>query len=135
MARAALMIVFLLALSTGSASARGTDHGDGGTDVRVAAVCGRGATASLRARTREDGIEVRFQLRQTRGRGLWRVTIVHENRVAVRARVRTTIADGSYELRRTLADLPGSDTVVVHAWGPGGLGCRAAATLSDTSSD
>jgi hypothetical protein len=28
-------------------------------------------------------------------------------------------------------DLSGSDTIVVHAWGPKGLGCRATATLPD----
>jgi len=97
--------------------------------VRVAGTCGRGATASLRLRADDGQIEVRFRVEQTRGRGVWRITIVHEQRVSSRATRRTTRSDRSFELRRRLADLSGSDTVAVHAWGPGGLGCRATATL------
>lgn len=133
MTRVFVIVVALLSVFAGSAAARGTDQGGDGNDVRVAGVCGRGATASLRVRSRDAGIEVRFQLRQTRGRGTWRVTIVHENRVAARAIVKTTRGDDSYEVRRTLRDLPGSDTIVVHAWGPSGLSCRAAAALLDSS--
>lgn len=134
--RAVVVALLLLAFSARAAEARGNDHGGGGggkDDVRVSGVCGRGATSSLRVRAHDDGIEVRFKLRQTRGRGVWRVTIVHENRVASRTSARTTRSDDSFELRRSLSDLPGSDTVVVHAWGPAGLGCRATATLPDSA--
>ncbi len=130
--RLVLLALVLLAFSAGAADARGNDHGGGGSgseDVRVAGDCGRGASSSLRIRAHDDGIEVRFRLRQTRGRGTWRITIVHENRVSFRAASKTTRTDDSFELRRTLPDLRGSDTVVVHAWGPTGLGCRATATL------
>jgi hypothetical protein len=130
MARLVLIALVLLALSAGVAGARGDDNGGGGSgDVRVAGSCGRGVTSSLRIEARADGIEVRFRLRQTRGRGVWRVTLVHENRVAARATRKTTRSEDSFELRRTVPDLPGSDSVVAHAWGPRGLGCRAAATL------
>ena len=128
--RLLLLTLLVLALSAGVAQARGDDHGGGGDDVRVAGVCGRGVTASLRLRAHEDRIEVRFRLRQTRGRGGWRIAIVHEQRVSSRATRRTARSDDSFELRRTLPDLPGTDTVIVHAWGPRGLGCRATATLS-----
>jgi hypothetical protein len=97
--------------------------------VRVAGDCGRGASAALRVRAHDDGLEVRFRLRQTRGHGVWRVAIVHEQRVSIRAKRRTTRSEDSFELRRTLPDFPGSDTVAVHAWGPRGLTCRATATL------
>ena len=131
--RLAALVLVLLTSSAGAAAARGTDHGGGGGggDVRVAGLCGAGATASLRVRSRDSGIEVRFHLRQTRKWGSWRVTIVHENRVSSRAATKTTRTDDSFEIRRTLPDLSGSDTVVVTAWGPGGLGCRASATLSN----
>jgi hypothetical protein len=124
--RLVLLVLLMLAFSAGAAHAR---DGDGG-DVSVVGSCGRGATSWLRVRERDQAIEVRFRLRQTRGRGVWRIAIVHENRVAFRATKRTTRSDDSLELRRMLPDLPGSDSVVVHAWGPRGLGCRAAATLS-----
>jgi hypothetical protein len=134
--RFVLLALLLLASSAGAADARGNDHGRGGSsneDVRVAGDCGGGATSSLRVRAHDDGIEVRFRLRQTRGPGMWRITIVHENRVSSRATSKTTRTDDSFELRRTLPDLPGSDTIVVHAWGPTGLGCRATATLPDSA--
>jgi hypothetical protein len=117
------LLVFVL--SAGAAEA----HGGGGDDVNAAGICGRGATASLRLRADDGQIEVRFRLRQRSGRGVWRIAIVHEQRVSSRATKRTTRSDDSFELRRRLADLRGSDTVIVHAWGPGGLGCRASATL------
>jgi hypothetical protein len=129
MTRLLVLALLLFAISAGAAQARGDDHGGGG-DVRVAGVCGRGATASLRLRAEDGRIEVRFQLRQRRGRGVWRITIVHEERVSSRATKRTTRSDDSFELRRMLPDLRGSDTVVVHSWGPNGLGCRATATLN-----
>ena len=44
----------------------------------------------------------------------------------------TTRASSSFEVRRTLQDLPGADTVTASAWGPRGLVCRADATLPDS---
>ena len=131
--RFAALTLLLLALSAGTAYARGADHGGGGEqEVRVAGVCGRGAVSSLRVRAQGEGLEARFRLRQTGGRGVWRITVVHENRVSYRATRTTTRADDSFELRRLLPDLTGSDTVVVHAWAARGLGCRATATLPAT---
>ena len=100
-------------------------------DVRVAGVCGRGAQAALRLKAEDDGIEVRFKVEQTRGgSATWRVALVHEYRVVLKRTVRTTSTSRSFELRRMLADLPGSDIVTAHAWGPSGLTCRATATLA-----
>jgi hypothetical protein len=117
--------LLVFALSAGAAQA----HDGGGGDVNAAGVCGQGATASLSLRADDGRIELRFRLRQRSGRGVWRIAIVHEQRVSSRATKRTTRGDDSFELRRRLVDLRGSDSVTVHAWGPGGLGCRAAATL------
>jgi hypothetical protein len=132
--RVVLLVLLLLALSSGAAAASGGDNGGGGgkAEVRVVGDCGPGARSSLRVQARDDGIDVRFRLQQTRGRGVWRLTIVHENRVSFRATRTTTRAEDSFELRRTLRDLGGSDTVVVQAWGSSGLGCRATATLPGT---
>jgi hypothetical protein len=123
--RFALLVLLVLALSAGAAAAR--DGGD--QDVRVAGDCTRGTTSSLRVRAEDKGIEVRFRLRETRGRGVWRITVVHENRVSARVKRTTTRSDDSLELRRILPDFPGSDTIAVRAWGPRGFGCRAAARL------
>jgi hypothetical protein len=57
--------------------------------------------------------------------------LVQERRIAWKGTARTTGSNGSFELRRTLQDLPGDDAVTVRAWGPHGLGCHATATLSE----
>jgi hypothetical protein len=100
----------------------------GPPDVRVAGVCGAGgAASSLRLRSR-GGIEVRFEVDQRRAGEVWRVVLVHERRVAWKGSAKTGLG-GSFEVERTVADLPGADEVTVRAWGPGGLGCSAVATV------
>jgi hypothetical protein len=118
-----------LLLATGSVAAVAKDgHGE----VRVAGVCGHGAVATLRLRSRDDGIELRFEVDQSRADVSWRVVLVHERRIAWRGAARTTRPGGSFEVRRTLPDLPGADVVTARAWGPRGLVCRADATLPDS---
>jgi hypothetical protein len=129
MIRGFFVCLAALLLVAEPAAARRADHGRS-DDVRVAAVCTHGASATLRVRARDTGLEVRFQVRQTTGHGAWRISIVHENRVAARAVAKTTRSGDSFELRRSLTDLPGSDGVAVHAWGPNGLGCRATVTMT-----
>jgi hypothetical protein len=124
-----LLLLAILLLASAAGTAHADDHGGGGHEVRVAGTCGRGAVATLRVRAEEHGLEVRFGLRETRGHGWWRIAIVHEHRISARATRRTTRQDDSFELRRSLPDLPGSDNVVAHAWGPSGVGCQATATL------
>jgi hypothetical protein len=103
---------------------------DGPDEARVAGVCGRGAEAELRLKSRDEGIELRFKVDYARAGAVWRVVLVHERRVAWRSSAKRP--RGSFEVRRTLPDLPGSDTVTAQAWGPRGLVCRATATLLDT---
>jgi hypothetical protein len=127
MVRAVAIAVLLAPLAARAlpAQARG---GDDRGEARVAGVCASGAVASLRLKDEDDGIEVRFAVERSRP-GTWRVVVVHERRLAWRATVRTTRRDRSFELRRTLPDLPGSDTVTARAWGPAGSTCRATATV------
>jgi hypothetical protein len=98
-------------------------------EVRVAGVCGGGGKADFRLRSRDDAIELRFEVENVRAGGVWRVVVVHERRVAWKGSVRAS--GGSYEVRRTLPDLAGADAVSVRALGPRGVVCRAAATLVD----
>jgi hypothetical protein len=131
--RLALLGLLPLAFAAGAADARRDDHGGrgGNEDVSVAGDCGLGAASSLRLRARGAEIEIRFRLRQTGRRGVWRIVLVHEHRVSARAISRTMRGDDSFELRWTVKDLGGSDTIVVHAGGPSGLVCRATAALPD----
>jgi hypothetical protein len=105
---------------------------DGPGEVRIAGVCSNGATSELRLRSRDQGIELRFKLDHGGAGAIWRVVVVQERRIAWKGAVRTTRSDSSFEVRRTLQDLPGADTVTANAWGPRGLGCRAEATLPDS---
>jgi hypothetical protein len=100
-------------------------------DVRVVGVCGSGSgvTSKLRLKSGDDGLEVRFEVEHARAGVVWRVVLVHERRIAWRGSARTTRSSGSFEVRRVLRDLPGSDAVSARAWGPRGVVCRAAAVL------
>ena len=105
---------------------------DGRDEVRAAGECGSGAASELRLKRDHDGIELRFRV-DTRAGAVWRVALVHERRIAWKGAARTTRTNGSFEVRRTLQDLPGADAVTASAWGPRGLVCRATATLPDSS--
>jgi hypothetical protein len=106
---------------------------DGRGEVRVSGSCGRGASSALRLKGRDGDIEVRFEIDHARPSVGWRVALVHERRIAWKGAARTARSTGSLEVRRVLRDLPGADTVTAQAWGPGGLVCRAGATLPDSS--
>lgn len=129
MMRALVVVSVALAFAAQPVEARIGKDGPG--EVRVAGVCGAGAEARLRLRPGGDGIEVRFEIDQSRAGVVWRLALVHESRVVWKGAARTTGRDQSVELRRTLPDLPGSDTVTARAWGPRGLTCRATATLAE----
>ncbi|MGZ8740668.1 MAG: hypothetical protein ACXWZ8_08750 [Gaiellaceae bacterium] len=105
---------------------------DGRNEVRAAGVCGNGAASKLRLRSGDHGIELRFEVDHSRAGVVWRVVLVHERRIAWKGAARTTRPNGSFEVRRTLPDLPGADSISARAWGPRGLVCRAAATLPDS---
>ena len=126
---AVLVVAALLAgtflVRAPAAIARGGDGGGG--EVRAAGSCGAGASSDLRLRSRDGGIRVRFQVEHARRGAAWRVVLVQDRRVVWRGRARNR--GGSFELERTLRDLPGADRVTARAWGPAGVTCAAAATL------
>jgi hypothetical protein len=127
LAAAVLSFVFAVPLA-----AQAKD-GDGDGQVRVAGVCGNSVTSELSVKRDNDGLELRFKLRQGRSGAAWRVVLVQERRIAWKGNPRTTGSSGSFEVRRTLPDLPGADAITVRAWGPLGVGCRATATLRESS--
>ena len=122
-----VVLVFVFAVRSVAAVAK-----DGRGEVRVAGVCGSGATSKLRLKSEDDGIELRFEVDHSRAGVLWRVVLVHERRIAWKGAVRTTRPSGSFQVRRTVQDLAGADAVTARALGPGGLVCRAAAVLTDS---
>ena len=127
------MVFALLALPLfGTASAFAKGGGGGGGDrleVRVAGVCGRGATSKLKVKARDGGLEVEFEVDQSRSGALWRVVLVQERRVAWRGSARTHAPSGSFSLERRLSDYPGADQIMARAVGPRGITCQASASL------
>ena len=97
-------------------------------EVRVSGVCGGRTAASLRAKADDGRLEVRFGVERASA-GRWTVVLVHERRVAWRGSRLVRRGSNSFEVRRSLRDLAGADAVVARAWGPGGVTCRATATV------
>ena len=127
---AALAVLIAAALATGS-PAQAKDGGDR-TEVEVAGVCG--TSSSMRLRVRADGEEIRVDARvRTSKRGVWRVSVFHERRLVVRARVRSTRDGRGFEYRAFLPDYEGPDAVRMRAVAPSGETCAAAATVSGSS--
>jgi hypothetical protein len=124
-----LLSLLVLALLVATAAlAGGAAARDGRPEVRVAGTCNNGAHSTLRLRSRGGSIDVRLQVERG-ARGPWRVVLVQERRVVWKGAARALAPDGSFEIERTLRDLPGTDVVTVGAWGPRGAVCRSSATL------
>ncbi|MEA2157056.1 MAG: hypothetical protein QOE11_3196 [Solirubrobacteraceae bacterium] len=117
--------------SSGSGGGSGSGRG-GGADVRpavrVAGTCGKGASSSLRVRSRDGGLETEFEV-HGRTVASWRVTIVHEQQVAWRGSRRTIGASRSFSVGYRLPDYAGADAVTARAVGPRGVVCTASVTL------
>jgi hypothetical protein len=133
MSRLIVLLVAIAALVLVAAAPVAAIAKDGRGEVRVSGSCGSGASSELRLKGRDGAIEVRFEIDHARPSAGWRIALVHERRIAWKAAPRTGRSSGSFEVRRVLRDLPGADTVSAQAWGPGGLVCRAVATLPDSS--
>ena len=115
------------ALAKGGGGGSGHGGGDDRPEVRVAGQCGRGASSTLKLKARDGGIEAEFEVH---GRsGLWRVAMVHEQRVAYRGHARSSRASHAFSIERSLGNYPGPDQVFARAIGPRGITCSATATL------
>ncbi|MEY2517094.1 MAG: hypothetical protein QOJ89_4452 [bacterium] len=126
-ALALALLVATPATARGGVEDRGGDGGRG--EARVAGRCSGGGTSQLRLRSRDGAIALEFEVSRRRASEGWRVVVVHERRVAWRGTARTGGSGGSFRVRRSLGDLDGPDLVTVRASGPGGVTCRASATL------
>lgn len=126
--RAALLVACALAPAALAAPAHAGDHEGERAEVRARGVCGRGSEARLRLRADDGRIRVDTEIRTSRA-GVWRLTLLHERRIAETARVRVTRAAGVLRHRASVPDYAGADQVRVRAVAPGGESCAVAATL------
>jgi hypothetical protein len=131
--RAPLSLVMVLALAALAVLGPGSAMAKGGHDdrpeVRVAGVCGKGASSKLKLKARDGVIEAEFEVDQNRSGHRWRVVLVQEHRVAWRGAARTGGRSGSFSVERRLPDYPGADQVMARAVGPRGVTCQATAVL------
>ncbi len=103
--------------------------GDGDRVERdVRGTCTGSSTVRLRLRAEDGRIRIEFRLEPRPRAGLWHVVVLHERRLVSRAAVRAASSGGRIELRRTVADWPGTDALVVRATSPRNEICRASAT-------
>jgi hypothetical protein len=127
-------VIALLALTLAGptvALAKGGGGGGGGGDrpeVRVAGVCGRGATSKLKLKSRDGVIEAEFEVHGRAG-AVWRVSFVQDARLVWRGRARTLGPSRSFSIERRISDYPGPDQVTGRAVGPRGITCQATAVL------
>lgn len=122
----ATLVALLVALAS-TATAAGT-KGDRGVIKR--GKCSASSTWKLKAKSDDGRIETEFEVDQNRVGKRWRVTLVR-NGSTVFTGIRTTRApSGSFEVRRLLADPPGTTRIVAKARSLGsGETCRGVISI------
>lgn len=98
-------------------------------DVRVGGSCTGNTSAKIKLSPEDGRIETEFEVDQNRGGVTWRVVLRRNGTVAARTQGTTGGPSGSFEIRRLLADGPGSDSVSARAVSPSGEVCTASASI------
>ena len=129
---AALLVACALTPFALAPPAQARDDGER-AEARARGVCGRGSEARLRLRADDGRIRVDTEIRTSRT-GVWRLTLLHERRIAATTRARVTRASGALRHRALLPDYAGADQVRVRAVAPGGESCAVAVTLPGAGS-
>jgi hypothetical protein len=124
MARRRIWWIVAVAAVGGSLWAAPAASADDGERVDVRGTCSAGSRSRLRVEAEDGRISVEFRV-DARRRGGWTLVLLHERRLAYRG----TLRGRSVELRRTVPDWFGSDTLTVRATSKAGETCRASATV------
>jgi len=115
----ALFAAALLAVP--AASAKGGHH----RGVTVSGTCTQQSSSKLKL-SRDDGrIEVEFEVDQNRNGVPWKVTLRRNGTRVASLTARTRAPSGSFEIRRLIADRPGTDRVSARATRASGEACTA----------
>ena len=94
-------------------------------DVIRRSSCSGAANAKLKASPEDGRIEVEGEVDSNRNGQVWRWRIVHNGTISARGRSTTHAPSGSFEVRRVLVDLQGTDTIrFVARHRPSGQVCR-----------
>jgi hypothetical protein len=120
----------LAAAAAFGATPANADHGGGSrVEAQTRMTCSHGTRISERLRAEDGRIRIDIELEHRHQRGAWTLVVLHERRVIARATLRSNTTANVLQLRRTVADWFGSDTVVTRASGPAGEQCRVTATV------
>jgi hypothetical protein len=98
-------------------------------DVLVRGTCTGPSSSKLKLSEEDGRIEVEFEVDQNRNGVRWSVVLRRPSAVVARAAAVTRGPSGSFELRRVVADLAGSDRITARATRASGEVCRATATF------
>jgi hypothetical protein len=118
---AAVLALVPAAFASGSRDDRG---------VMKSGRCSGGSTWKLKSKFDDGRLETEFEVDQNRVGRRWRVTLIQDGRTVFSGIRRTVAPSGSFELRRLLANTPGSDRIVARARAlAGGETCNGALTI------
>ena len=98
-------------------------------DVRVNGTCTHNSTTKLKLSPENGRIETEFEVDQNVNGVRWQVRLRRNGSLAVSTSAVTQAPSGSFEVRRLLANGPGSDTITARATSPSGEVCTARATI------
>src|SRR5690348_2137844 len=121
----ALIAGLVVVVST--ATAAGTKGNPG---VIKRGTCSASATWKLKAKADDGRLETEFEVDQNQVGKRWRVNIVSNGSTVFTGIRRTVAPSGSFDVRRLLADSPGTTRIVATAKAlSGGQTCRAALSI------
>ena len=107
-------------LAVPAASAKGGHPG-----VTVRGTCNQQSTSKLKL-SRDDGrIEAEFEVDQNRNGVPWKVTLRRNGTSVASLTAKTSAPSGSFEIRRLIADRPGTDRISARATRASGEVCTA----------
>jgi hypothetical protein len=108
----------------------GVASAKGGNGVTVKGTCSARSESKLKVKTDDGRIETEFEVDQNVVGAVWKVTISDNGKVVATARKKTTAPSGSFELRKRIAMLPGTNHVSAMATNVAtGEVCSAQTTL------
>jgi hypothetical protein len=100
---------------------------DDGDEARRTGTCTRSSEITLQLEADDEAIRVELELEEIPRGSRWTVVLLHERRLVLRKALRAR--GDSLEVRRTVPDWFGSDTVAARATGPRAETCRVTVTL------
>jgi len=123
-----LFAAALLAVPVAAAKG-GHDRG-----VTVRGTCSQQSTSKLKLSRDNGRIEVEFEVDQNRSGVQWQVTLRRNGTRVASLSATTRGASGSFEVRRLIADRPGTDRISARATRASGETCTASHTAPSATS-